>query len=67
MLLKMDKLAMSQFLFFMSMCFTKCIITFAFLNIFARNFQDQCKTKFLSYFVIGIFDFDVAKIFPEKI
>ena len=54
---------------FASARFTICVITFA---IFSYNFQNQCKTKFLPYSTIGIFDFYLAinlfkfQNFPEK-
>ena len=37
-----------------------------FSSFFVRNFQNQCKTKFLPYSTIDIFDFGIAKILTAK-
>ena len=50
---------------FVSVHFTKCVITFAFFN-FSMKFPNYCKTKFLPYVTIGIFDCCFAKNLGAK-
>ena len=51
---------------FASMSFANLVITFAFFNIFAWNFQNQCTTRYLPYYIIGIFDLGLAKKLATK-